>query len=108
MGKDVSDDLVHGTLAMLILKTLSTGELMHGCSIANAIQQTSEDVLRVDEGSLYPGLHRLEVRGLLRSEWVSPRRTAGRSATASRQSDDGSSNDTRPHGIALLGQSHVR
>ena len=42
---------------------------MHGYAIANAIQQTSEEVLKVDEGALYPALHRLEVRGLLRSKW---------------------------------------
>ena len=69
MGKDASDDLVPGTLAMLILKTLSPGDFMHGYAIANAIQQTSADVLQVDEGALYPALHRLEVRGLLRSKW---------------------------------------
>ncbi len=63
------DELVPGTLDMLILKTLSAGDLMHGYAIANAIQQTSEQVLRVEEGALYPALHRLEVRGLLRSKW---------------------------------------
>jgi transcriptional regulator len=69
MGKDASDELVPGTLAMLILKTLSGGELMHGYAIANAILQSSDDVLRVEEGALYPALHRLDVRGLLRSKW---------------------------------------
>ena len=53
---------------MLILKTLSRGE-MHGYAIAQFIQQASRDVLRVEEGALYPALHRLEVRGLLRAEW---------------------------------------
>jgi PadR family transcriptional regulator PadR len=67
MGKP--DELVPGTLDMLILKTLSPGEPMHGYAIANSIQQTSEEVLTVDEGALYPALHRLEVRGLLRSKW---------------------------------------
>ena len=70
MGKrESTDELVPGTLAMLILKTLSSGELMHGYAIANAILQSSSDVLRVEEGALYPALHRLEVRGLLRSKW---------------------------------------
>jgi PadR family transcriptional regulator, regulatory protein PadR len=69
MGKESSDDLVPGTLAMLILKTLSASDFMHGYAIANAIQRTSEDVLQVDEGALYPALHRLEVKGLLRSKW---------------------------------------
>jgi PadR family transcriptional regulator, regulatory protein PadR len=69
MGKESSDELVPGTLAMLILKTLSGCEAMHGYAIANAILQSSSDVLRVEEGALYPALHRLEVRGLLRSKW---------------------------------------
>jgi PadR family transcriptional regulator PadR len=53
-----------GTLDMLILKTASRGS-MHGYAIAQAIQVLSRDVLRVEEGALYPALHRLEVRGLL-------------------------------------------
>ncbi|HET9372202.1 MAG TPA: PadR family transcriptional regulator [Vicinamibacterales bacterium] len=57
-----------GTLDMLILKTVSRGE-MHGYAIAQAIQRASDDVLRVEEGALYPALHRLEVRGWLRSFW---------------------------------------
>ena len=57
-----------GTLDMLVLKTLSRGT-MHGYSIAQFIQQASSDVLKVEEGALYPALHRLEVRGLLKSEW---------------------------------------
>ena len=64
-----SDQLVPGTLEMLILQTLRQGEKMHGYAIANSIQQRSSEVLKVDEGALYPALHRLEVRGLLRSKW---------------------------------------
>jgi transcriptional regulator len=60
-------DLLQGTLDMLVLKTLSRGPL-HGYAIAESIERTSE-VLRVEEGALYPALHRLEVRGLLASEW---------------------------------------
>ena len=59
-----------GTLDMLVLKTLSRGT-MHGYSIAQFIQQASSDVLKVEEGALYPALHRLEVRGLLKAEWGS-------------------------------------
>lgn len=66
--KSVPGELMQGTLDMLILKTLSHGPL-HGYAIAEFIQRTSEDVLRVEEGALYPALHRLEVRGLLASEW---------------------------------------
>jgi PadR family transcriptional regulator len=61
-------DVIQGTLDMLILKTLCRGAL-HGYAIAEFIQRTSEDVLRVEEGALYPALHRLEVRGLLAPEW---------------------------------------
>ena len=61
-------DLLPGTLDMLVLKTLSRGPL-HGYAVAESIQRTSEDVLRVEEGALYPALHRLELLGLLASEW---------------------------------------
>ncbi len=61
-------DLIQGTLDLLILKTLSLGE-NHGWGLAQRIQQVSRDVLQVNQGSLYPALHRLEQRGWLRSEW---------------------------------------
>jgi transcriptional regulator len=66
--KPNSGELLQGTLDMLILKTLIRGP-MHGYAVAEVIQQTSEDVLRVEEGALYPALHRLELRGLLAAEW---------------------------------------
>ena len=59
-------------LDLLVLKTLARGA-MHGYSIAEFIHETSEDVLRVEEGALYPALHRLELRGLLVSEWACQR-----------------------------------
>jgi transcriptional regulator len=68
MGKSGSRDLIQGTLDMLILRTLLRGAL-HGYAIAVAIEQRSGDELRVEEGALYPALHRLEVAGLLKSEW---------------------------------------
>ncbi len=69
MGKDKQvNELIPGTLDMLILKTATRGA-MHGYAIAQAIQVLSREVLRVEEGALYPALHRLEVRGLLKSEW---------------------------------------
>jgi PadR family transcriptional regulator, regulatory protein PadR len=70
MGKEEkpSGELVQGTLDMLILKTLSRGA-MHGYGIAQFIQQVSDEVLRVEEGSLYPALHRLELDGMIDSEW---------------------------------------
>lgn len=61
-------ELLQGTLDMLILKTLSRGE-RHGYAIAEFIESASSDVLRVEEGALYPALHRLELRGLLASSW---------------------------------------
>src|SRR2546425_13367646 len=62
------DELLPGTLDMLLLKTVSR-DTMHGYTIAQSIQRVSRVVLRVEEGALYPALHRLEVRDLLRSEW---------------------------------------
>jgi PadR family transcriptional regulator PadR len=61
-------DLLQGTLDLLILKTLSWGPA-HGYSVARWIQQLTDDVLDVGEGSLYPALHRLEERGWVESEW---------------------------------------
>ncbi len=63
------DEIPPGTLDVLILKTLHTGTELHGFEIANAIQQRSEDVLRVDEGSLYPALQRMLLKGWLSGEW---------------------------------------
>src|SRR5215471_4398919 len=62
------DEIMPGTLEMLILKTLSRGP-MHGYRIAQTIQQISDDVLQVEEGSLYPALQRMQVKGWLTSEW---------------------------------------
>ena len=63
-------DLLQGTLDLLILRTLS-GEPMHGWGISQRIQQLSKDVLQVNQGSLYPALHRLEQQGLIEAEWGS-------------------------------------
>jgi transcriptional regulator len=68
MGSKPAGEFLPGTLDMLILKALSRAE-MHGYAIAQFIQQASADVLRVEEGALYPALHRLEVRGWLKSTW---------------------------------------
>src|SRR5262245_36189502 len=61
-------DLLQGTLDLLILKTLSGGA-MHGYRIASRIREWSDEVLRIEEGSLYPALYRLEQKGLIESEW---------------------------------------
>jgi PadR family transcriptional regulator, regulatory protein PadR len=63
-----SGELLPGTLEMLVLKALARAP-KHGYAIAEFIHQTSDEVLRVEEGALYPALHRLELRGLLASEW---------------------------------------
>jgi transcriptional regulator len=70
MGKKKADrkDLLPGTLDMLILKSLTRG-VMHGYGIADHIRELSDDVLRVEEGSLYPALQRLQIQGLIASDW---------------------------------------
>jgi PadR family transcriptional regulator PadR len=67
MAKD-KPDLVYGTLDMLILKALQH-EPRHGLGIADRIQQISQDILRVEQGSLYPALYRLEAQGWIKAEW---------------------------------------
>ena len=61
-------ELLQGTLDMLVLKTLTHGPL-HGYNIVDKIQEASSDVIRVEEGSLYPALHRMERRGWIVSDW---------------------------------------
>jgi PadR family transcriptional regulator, regulatory protein PadR len=61
-------DLLPGTLDMMVLKILTRGHL-HGYAIAQLIQQLSDDLLRVEEGSLYPALQRLELNGWIEGEW---------------------------------------
>jgi transcriptional regulator len=67
MAKEKSD-LVYGTLDMLILKALQV-DARHGLAIADRIQQMSQDILRVEQGSLYPALYRLEAQGWIKAEW---------------------------------------
>ena len=63
------NDILQGTLALLVLKTLSAQGRMHGYAITAYIQRASADLLRVEEGSLYPALHRMQQEGWLHSEW---------------------------------------
>jgi transcriptional regulator len=63
-----TSDLLQGTLDLLILRTLASGA-MHGWGIAQRIQQVSKDSLQIGQGSLYPALHRLEYKGLIRADW---------------------------------------
>jgi transcriptional regulator len=69
-AKEDRIELLQGTLDMLILQTLQWGP-QHGHGIGQAIRQSSEDLLQIERGSLYPALHRLEARGLISSEWKS-------------------------------------
>jgi transcriptional regulator len=63
------NDILQGTLGLLVLKTLATRGTLHGYAITSHIQQVSADMLRVEEGSLYPALHRMEQEGWVRAEW---------------------------------------
>jgi PadR family transcriptional regulator, regulatory protein PadR len=63
-------DALQGSLDLLVLKILSRRPRLHGYALMSAIQQTSDDVLRVEEGSLYPALHRMEDAGWVRAEWI--------------------------------------
>ncbi len=63
------NDILQGTLVLLVLKTLASQKRMHGYAITTHIQRVSADLLRVEEGSLYPALHRMEQEGWVRAEW---------------------------------------
>ena len=65
---NAKNDILQGTLALLVLRTLKQGPL-HGYGITVRIQRVSEDVLRIEEGSLYPALHRMEQDGWLKAQW---------------------------------------
>ena len=67
--RDNKKDQLQGTLDLLVLRTLSTGGTMHGYAIAERVEQVSRDVLRIEAGSLYPALHRMEEAGWIRAEW---------------------------------------
>src|SRR5215469_6674697 len=70
MAEDrMRDEIPPGTLYMLILKTLSRSRELHGYEIANSIQQISDDVLQIEEGSLYPALQRMLVKGWVTAKW---------------------------------------
>ncbi len=69
MARSPVPDILPGTLDLLILRTLQ-GQSMHGWAISERIQQISEDVLQINQGSLYPALHRLEHKGWIEAEWA--------------------------------------
>lgn len=68
MARQTIPDILPGTLDLLILRTLQT-EPLHGWAISERIQQISQDVLQINQGSLYPALHRLEHQGWIEAEW---------------------------------------
>ena len=63
------NDILQGTLVLLVLKTIEAQGPLHGYAVTSTIQRVSADLLRVEEGSLYPALHRMEQDGWLRAEW---------------------------------------
>src|SRR3954447_17259800 len=63
------NDILQGTLVLLILQTLQPGKPMHGYAVTSHIQRVSDQALRVEEGSLYPALHRMEQEGWVKAEW---------------------------------------
>jgi PadR family transcriptional regulator, regulatory protein PadR len=77
--KQENGEMLKGTLDMMILRTLIGGDA-HGHTIAKVIERTSEDVLEVEQGSLYPALHRLEDRGWVSSYWDSAKTIVRRSS----------------------------
>ncbi len=68
MKQETNNDILQGTMTMLVLKTLAT-EPLHGYAITQRIHRISEDLLRVEEGSLYPALRRMEQKGWISAEW---------------------------------------
>src|SRR4029450_6381869 len=70
-------DSLQGSLDLLVLKILSRRPGLHGYALMTAIQETSREVLRVEEGSLYPALHRMEEAGWIRAKWVAKDRGGG-------------------------------
>ena len=75
------NDILKGTLTLLVLKTLASNRRMHGYAITTHVQRVSADLLRVEEGSLYPALHRMEQQGWLKSEWGVTEKTARLAST---------------------------
>lgn len=86
LGMGKPSDLVQGTLDLLILRTLAT-EPKHGWAIAKRIQQISKEVLQVQQGSLYPALHRLQQQGWITAKWAESE--TGRQAKFYRLTSDG-------------------
>src|ERR1700729_605650 len=79
------DEIPPGTLYLLILKTLARVDEMHGYEIADSIQRISDDVLQVEEGSLYPALQRMLIKGWVNAKWGTTAGNRGRATTSLRR-----------------------
>lgn len=69
MNKKQKNDILQGTLTLLVLRTLKSQGALHGYALTSHIQRISTELLRVEEGSLYPALHRMEQEGLIKADW---------------------------------------
>lgn len=69
MTKKQKNDILQGTLTLLVLRTLKSQGALHGYALTNHIQRVSAELLRVEEGSLYPALHRMEQEGVVKAKW---------------------------------------
>src|SRR5262245_64253433 len=81
MGSTRKNDILQGTLSLLVLKSLAAQGRMHGYAITEYVQRVSSNLLRVEEGSLYPALHRMEQDGWLKSEWGTTDQNRDRKST---------------------------
>ena len=79
--KDPKKDIPYGTLDLLVLKTLDTMGAMHGFGIARRIEQVSDGLLHLNQGSIYPALLRLQQKGWIKAKWGSPTTSVARSST---------------------------
>ena len=106
------DEIPPGTLYLLILRTLARGGEMHGYEIADSIQRISDDVLQVEEGSLYPALQQMLIKGWVKAKWgttAGSRRARGVLAErAARREDQHEDEQNRRHGDGLAYPSRAR
>jgi PadR family transcriptional regulator PadR len=87
--KKGKNDILQGTLTLLVLKTLAAQGACHGYRLCSHIQSASADLLRVEEGSLYPALHRMEEAGLIRASWIVKDKEKGRRSRVYELTADG-------------------
>ena len=93
------NDILQGTLALLVLRTLASGRTMHGYAITAHIHRISDQLLRVEEGSLYPALHRMEQDGWVRAEWGKTEKNREARSIRSLRRDVGNSKKSSRAGV---------